>query len=501
VFRQSGSSWVQKRLQGGGESGEGRFGQSVALSGDGITALVGGRTDGGVAGAAWVFHDSGSAWEQQGSKLTVSGESPEGEFGDSVALSGDGNTALIGGPRDSFRIGAMWRFTRSPASTFSSPPEKLTAEDETGRSWFGASVALSGDGKTALAGGLHDGGKAGAAWAFAPGPTVEAVNPSEGPASGGTEVTITGTGFSEESEVSFGPHDAASVVFHSATSITVVSPPGEHVVHIRVFTPDEGTSPASPADEFAYASTGKRAVRPSVTGISPMSGPTAGGTRVTITGSGFDPSSVAAVTFGSIAAISYTVDSANEITAVSPAEVPAIVDVTVATLAAVSRTSEHDQFTFVAPQGPITSTSPVASGGVLGFGPFVVRSCTVVLRGKTIAVQSYKKAAVKLSWAGSGTCSGRLKLTVKTKIRHPKRGHARFKTSTIGTGTFSIAPGSVRTVKVNLNSLGRALLKAGRGRLNASIAIVKLSPGPTQARSASVRLALQKPKKATKRKR
>ena len=62
------------KLTGGGESGDGQFGYSVALSGDGNTALIGGPGDNGNVGAAWVFTRSGSTWKQQGAKLTGFGE-------------------------------------------------------------------------------------------------------------------------------------------------------------------------------------------------------------------------------------------------------------------------------------------------------------------------------------------------------------------------------------------------------------------------------------------
>src|SRR5207244_4211722 len=98
VFTRSGSSWTQKAtLEGAGES-EAQFGDSVALSADGNTALVGGPLDSGQVGAAWAFARSGETWTQQGAKLTGGGESGNGEFGESVALSADGNTALVGGP-------------------------------------------------------------------------------------------------------------------------------------------------------------------------------------------------------------------------------------------------------------------------------------------------------------------------------------------------------------------------------------------------------------------
>ena len=72
-----------------------------------------------------------------------------------------------------------------------------------------------------------------------------------------------------------------------------------------------GTSAANPPnDQFTYVTP------PTVTGVSPSSGPTAGGTVVTITGTNFTGAS--AVNFGATAAASYTVDSATQITATTP---------------------------------------------------------------------------------------------------------------------------------------------------------------------------------------
>ncbi len=60
-----------------------------------------------------MFTRSGSTWTQQGAKLTGADESAKGEFGFSVALSSDGNTAPIGGPFDESGKGAAWVFTRT----------------------------------------------------------------------------------------------------------------------------------------------------------------------------------------------------------------------------------------------------------------------------------------------------------------------------------------------------------------------------------------------------
>ena len=141
----------QAVLSGTGASGNARLGASVALSADGNTALVGGWRDASEVGAAWVFTRSGETWTQQGSKLTGTGEVGAGRFGASVAISDDGNTALVGGYSDSTNVGAAWVFTRSGGS-WTQQGSKLTGSGETGGGRFGMSVALSDDGNTALIG-------------------------------------------------------------------------------------------------------------------------------------------------------------------------------------------------------------------------------------------------------------------------------------------------------------------------------------------------------------
>ena len=148
------------------EAGAGQFGTSVALSADGTTALVGGPDDGNGPGAAWVFTRTSSGWSEQ-AKLTPTGEAGDGQFGSSVAVSADGNTALIGAPQDGVGNGAAWVFTRS-GSTWAQQGEKLVPDDEPGAGQFGTSVALSADGATALIGGTADQDGTGAAWVFVP---------------------------------------------------------------------------------------------------------------------------------------------------------------------------------------------------------------------------------------------------------------------------------------------------------------------------------------------
>ena len=202
VFTRSGSTWTQQgaKLVGTGEVGDGRFGSSVALSADGNTALVGGPRDDTLKGAAWAFTRSGSTWNQQGPKLTGAAETGAGEFGASVALSADGNTALIGAPEDDAAIGGTWVLTRS-SGVWSQQGSKLTADEED-NSEFGVLVALSANGNTALVGGWNDDSRKGAAWVFTrsggvwsqQGPKLTAGAESESGAGFGTSVALSADG-------------------------------------------------------------------------------------------------------------------------------------------------------------------------------------------------------------------------------------------------------------------------------------------------------------------
>ena len=142
------------------------FGRSVALSGDGRTALVGTANaaclaGGDDCGAAYVFiRDKGGAWVEQ-QKLTASDAAPFSNFGHSVALSADGKTTLIGAPGagppaaacPAFNCGAGYVFVRRGSQW--GEQQKLTGSDAGIGATFGWSVALSARGKTALIGAIN----------------------------------------------------------------------------------------------------------------------------------------------------------------------------------------------------------------------------------------------------------------------------------------------------------------------------------------------------------
>ncbi len=159
-FSQQGS-----KLVGTGDDDPGTAGQgySVSLSSDGNTALVGGPTDS--VGAAWVWTRSGGVWTQQGTKLVGSGAVGSSLEGSSVSLSSDGNTAIIGGYNDNGNVGAVWVFTRSD-TVWTEQGSKLVGTGGVAPSEQGYSVALSSDGNTAIVGGVMDNADTGAAWVW-----------------------------------------------------------------------------------------------------------------------------------------------------------------------------------------------------------------------------------------------------------------------------------------------------------------------------------------------
>jgi hypothetical protein len=170
IYTRSGGVWSQQgnKLVGKGAVGAAEQGLSVAISGDGNTVMLGGGTDNKDAGAAWVFVRSGGVWTQQGNKLVGTGGSTAGQ-GSSVSLSYGGDTAIVGGPDNDSGAGAAWIFARS-GTIWNQQGNKLVGTGTKGTTVAqGRSVSISGDGKTVIIGGPGNGGEpkaVGAAWIF-----------------------------------------------------------------------------------------------------------------------------------------------------------------------------------------------------------------------------------------------------------------------------------------------------------------------------------------------
>jgi hypothetical protein len=170
IYIRSGGVWSeQAKLVATDAIGGAAQGDSVSLSADGNTAIVGGLADNGGIGAAWVYTRSGRVWSQQAKLVGTGAIGGQPVQGASVSLSGDGNTAMVGGPIDDGSIGAAWVYTRSGGVW--TQQAKLVGTGVIGPAAQGESVALSGDGNTAIVGGPDDDngnvpGAVGAAWVY-----------------------------------------------------------------------------------------------------------------------------------------------------------------------------------------------------------------------------------------------------------------------------------------------------------------------------------------------
>ena len=169
VFNRQNGVWRQQgsKIVGSGFSNSPSQGYSVAISADGNTLAIGGNADAGYGpgkGAVWIFTRFSNQWYQQGRKLVGSGGSGNAQFGTSLSLSADGNTLIVGAPNENFGLGTAYVFTRS-SDIWSQFGRVLVPDDNTGYPEFGKSVAISSDGQTAVIGGNKD-GTTGATWVF-----------------------------------------------------------------------------------------------------------------------------------------------------------------------------------------------------------------------------------------------------------------------------------------------------------------------------------------------
>lgn len=200
-------------------------------------------------------------------------------------------------------------------------------------------------------------------------PTIASINPPTGSTAGGDSVTITGTGFSSNARVTIGGVAATNVTVTSSTSITATTPAhGAGKADVVVTNADNQSATLSQAFTFVAPPS------VTVTGISPATGPTSGGTLVTISGSGFQQN--ATVTIAALPATNVTVIDANTITArtpLGPATELLGADVTVRNPDGTSATLTRG-FTYSVPALAVLSVTPntAVPTGTSGGGPTTI---------------------------------------------------------------------------------------------------------------------------------
>jgi hypothetical protein len=242
-------------------------------------------------------------------RLTFSGAEPTATFsseagaGNNMSFDASGSTAPGGVARYN------WQFNDGPGP--STPVETSTPTTA-------HAFAQAGSYLVALTVFAADGTSIGTASTVAvgqpPAPTVTKVAPNKGAAAGGTSVKITGTDFSGATAVSFGAAAASSFTVSSASSITAVSPASTAgaVADVTVTTA-AGTSAISSPDHFKFGP-------PTVTELAPETGSRAGGTSVTVTGTGFAlGTSAMSLKFSSTPAATVSCSAITTCTVIAPA--------------------------------------------------------------------------------------------------------------------------------------------------------------------------------------
>jgi IPT/TIG domain len=217
-------------------------------------------------------------------------------------------------------------------------------------------------------------------------PVITGINPATGDVAGGTVVTITGTNLVNTvagsadpvafgTTVSFGTLPSTKVsCLPDGTSCTATSSAstGVGLVDVRVTNAQSQTSAAVTADQFGYTAKAAAAGAPAVTGITPTTGISLGGTSVSISGTALvNADGSASVSFGTAPATSTTCAAdGTKCTAVSPPGTDGTtVDVQVTTTAGTSPVVTADKFTYATPIGALVSYGITAPKGGLTWMP------------------------------------------------------------------------------------------------------------------------------------
>ncbi|MFF7145272.1 MULTISPECIES: IPT/TIG domain-containing protein [Streptomyces] len=230
-------------------------------------------------------------------------------------------------------------------------------------------------------------------------PIINSISPNQGPAAGGTAVTLTGSGFTGASSVTFGTNPAQFAAL-SDTKISCTAPAGSGSSAVTV-TSSGGTSNSS---TFTYLPS------PVVSSIAPNQGPTAGGNTVTVTGTNL--SGTTAVVFGSHSA-TITGNTSTQITVQPPAGAAAPVNLTVTTAGGTSTPLPY----FYIPLPTVDDISP-ALGPPLGGNAVTVTGSNLSLI-STVRFGSRTSASISVVSDGEITAlvplgSGTVSVTATT---------------------------------------------------------------------------------------
>ncbi len=309
------------------------------------------------------------------------------------------------------------------------------------------------------------------AYTYDPAPTLSSIVPPAGALGGGTTVTLTGSGFLAGASVTIGGAACGSINIISATSITCVTP-AHAAATLNVTVTNTDTQSATLSASYTYEAA------PTLSSVSPVAGPLAGGTLITVTGTHF--LSGIAITVGGAACSGVTLSSATSVSCSTPAHAAGLVDI-VATNTDLQSATLSSSYTYQ-PAPTIGSVAPPA-GPLAGGTPLTITG-TGFLVGATVTV-------------GGSPCSGMVVVSA-TQVTCNTPGHSAGPADVVLTNTdgqsgtlaasftYQAAP-TIASLTPNSGALagGTAIIVAGTGFItgasvtiggNACNAIVVNSP-------------------------
>lgn len=214
---------------------------------------------------------------------------------------------------DAFAPNTSFYFNATPNAPTNNPALYVNCYETTSCDVYSPSGAGTVD-VVAGINGIFSTRSAGDQYTYLPYPTVSGIQPTSGPATGGTLVTINGINFSTapgQTTVSFGANVVTATCL-TTTTCTVSAPAGSQIVQVRVTA---NSMPSVNNQVFTYV--------PVVSNITPASGISIGGTNVQIQGAGFAPNqggfSESSVSFGLNPASVVACSDSSHCTALSPA--------------------------------------------------------------------------------------------------------------------------------------------------------------------------------------
>jgi hypothetical protein len=313
--------------------------------------------------------------------------------------------------------------------------------------------------------------------AFAVAPTVTSVVPNTGSTAGGTAIVITGTGFGTSGSplvtaVTVGgtPATAFAVVDNTTLNVTT---PAHAAGQVDIVVTTDAANTNTSADDFTYLTP------PTITGVSPNSGSTAGGNTVTITGTGF--TGVTQVNFGGTLTGAFNV-GATSLDVLAPAHAVGTVDISITTANGTTANTTADDYTYTAAGPNITSISPTT--GSIGGGTIVTingtgfTGATGVSFGATPATTFTVNTDVKITATAPAHAAGTVHISVTTPAgTSPDTSADNFQYGTVLPVVTSISPtggpvGGGNTVTVNGTGFTGATLVTFGGSAGTSVSVV-----------------------------